>query len=64
MLTEKEAQLATALSNLKERNAWVNLASLQYNIQLKTQELEQINQQIDDKRSFLDKLLKPASGGW
>jgi hypothetical protein len=63
ILTEKEAQLVTALSNLKERNAWVNLATLQYNIQLKTQELEELNKQIDDKRSFLDKLLNRHKEG-
>jgi DNA repair exonuclease SbcCD ATPase subunit len=57
MLTEKEAELATALSNLKERNAWVDLATLQYNIQLNKKELIELIKQIDDKRSLLDKLL-------
>jgi hypothetical protein len=57
MLTEKEAQLSASFDNLHERFARVDLATLQYNIQLKKQELEELNKQIDDKRSFLDKLL-------
>jgi hypothetical protein len=57
VLAAKEAQLATLLNNLKERYAWMDMATLLSNIQRKKQELEQITQQIDDKRSFLDKLL-------
>ena len=57
LLAGKEAHLASSLSNLKERAAWVDLATIQNYIQLKKQELEQLTKQIDDKRSFLDKLL-------
>jgi DNA repair exonuclease SbcCD ATPase subunit len=62
-LKEKEAQLSAAFGNLHERLARVDLATLQYNIHLKKQELEELNQQIDDKRSFLDKLLNRYKEG-
>jgi DNA repair exonuclease SbcCD ATPase subunit len=63
VLAAKEAQLAALLNNLKERYAWMDLATLLYNIQLKKQELEELNKQIDDKRSFLDKLLNRHKEG-
>ena len=57
LLTEREAQFAATLNKMKERFAWVDLVTLQHNIRLKTQELEQLDSQLVDKRSLLDKLL-------
>jgi hypothetical protein len=57
VLAAKETHLAALLNNLKERYAWMDLDTLLSNIQRKKQELAELTKQIDDKRSFLDKLL-------
>ncbi len=64
-LATKEAQHAALISQLKERNAWADMATLHYNIRLKQQELEQLSKQVDAKRSLLDRILhrnQPGEG--
>jgi DNA repair exonuclease SbcCD ATPase subunit len=61
-LSQREASLGRSLQQFKERNAWVDLQTLVFNIQEKQSLLDQLSRQINEKRSFLDKLLHRNEG--
>jgi DNA repair exonuclease SbcCD ATPase subunit len=61
-LRAREASLGRALQEFKERNAWADLHTLNYNIQLKQTELDQISKQLGEKRSLLARLLNRNGG--
>jgi hypothetical protein len=56
-LRTREDSLGAALRDFKTRNAWVDLQTLFYNVQLKQQELEQVSKLLGEKRTLLDRLL-------
>jgi hypothetical protein len=61
-LVEKEARMGKTLTDLKERNAWVDYVTLQFNIQNAKAELDQLSKQLGEKRSLLDKVLGRNKG--
>jgi DNA repair exonuclease SbcCD ATPase subunit len=56
-IVERETRLGTALEQLKMRSAWVTYLDLQYNIQNLKTELKEITDQINERRSLLEKIL-------
>jgi DNA repair ATPase RecN len=61
-LVEKEARMGRVLTDLKERNAWVDYVTLALNIQNAKAELDELSRQLGEKRSLLDKLLGRNKG--
>jgi DNA repair ATPase RecN len=62
-LRTREDSLGAALRDFKTRNAWVDLQTLFYNVQLKQQELEQVSKLLGEKRTLLDRLLNSNREG-
>jgi chromosome segregation ATPase len=56
-ITQNEARLGQALEQLKMRSAWVTYLDLNYNIQNLKTELKEITDQINERRSLLQKIL-------
>lgn len=56
-LIGNEANLQNMIANLKSRLDWERLGSLQHAIDVSNAELEQISAQLNQKRTFLDKVL-------
>jgi DNA repair exonuclease SbcCD ATPase subunit len=56
-IAQNEARLGQALEQLKMRSAWVTYLDLNYNIQNLKTELKEINDQINERRSLLQKIL-------
>jgi|WetSurMetagenome_2_1015567.scaffolds.fasta_scaffold53088_3 DNA repair exonuclease SbcCD ATPase subunit len=56
-IVDREARLGTALEQLKMRSAWVTYLDLNYNIQNLKTELKEITDQINERRSLLQKIL-------
>jgi myosin heavy subunit len=52
-----EARLGKALEQLKQRSAWVTYLDLQYNINKEKAELDQLSQQLGEKKSLLQRLM-------
>jgi DNA repair exonuclease SbcCD ATPase subunit len=61
-ITQQEARLGEALDRLKLRSAWVQFVDLQYSIQKARAELEELSQQLGEKRTLIDKLLGRNKG--
>lgn len=53
----EEARLGQYLEDLKKRQAWVTFVDLDFNIQKLKDELKEITDQINERRSLLQKLL-------
>jgi hypothetical protein len=51
-----EARLGLALTQLKERNAWVTFLDLEHNINKKKAELEELSKRLGEKRSLLQRM--------
>lgn len=62
-LTRKEAELSHIIAELKPRKGWVELAAINEAILKSRQELDQLSNQIGEKRSLLDKLLMRKKAG-
>jgi DNA repair exonuclease SbcCD ATPase subunit len=56
-ITQNETRLGQALEQLNMRSAWVTYLDLNYNIQNLKTELKEITDQINERRSLLQKIL-------
>jgi DNA repair exonuclease SbcCD ATPase subunit len=56
-IIQNEARLGQALEQLKMRSTWVTYLDLQYNIQNLKTELKEITDQINERRSLLQKIM-------
>jgi chromosome segregation ATPase len=56
-IAQNEARLGQALEQLKMRSAWVTYLDLNYNIQNLKTELKEITEQINERRSLLQKIM-------
>jgi DNA repair exonuclease SbcCD ATPase subunit len=56
-IVQNEARLSQALEQLKMRSAWVIYLDLNYNIQNLKTELKDLTDQINERRSLLEKIL-------
>jgi DNA repair exonuclease SbcCD ATPase subunit len=56
-IIQNEARLGQALEQLKMRSAWVTYLDLNYNIQNLKTELKEITDQINERRSLMQKIL-------
>ena len=59
---KKEAALAVSIEKLQKRLGWVDMATLNENIETAKRELEQLSQQLGEKRSLLD-IFRRNKGG-
>ncbi len=56
-IIQNEARLGQALEQLKMRSAWVTFLDLQYNVQNLKTELKEITDQINERRSLIQKIM-------
>ena len=61
-LEVKERELAERIKRLQKGAAWVELADLQYNIDLAQGKLRDVEKEISRNQSFLDRLLRRKAG--
>jgi hypothetical protein len=62
-LAADEKAASAVVAQLKQGRAWVNLAVLAQEIAAAEAELEEVKQEIDQHRSWLDRLLRRNEGG-
>lgn len=61
-LAEKESNLSARINKIQQRKDWVSYAQVEKSIETGKKELDQIQRQLGEKRSLLDKLLMRNKG--